>query len=575
MKYTGRITAVILTFLSIIGWTTYSYLVKHSIEFTTFLITFALYGIIYWWLGNVYDSSVFYKQRYRSVVETVREIIFQTDSHGRWTFLNPAWFEITGYPLAESVGKHFTDHMHPQDSMQCFQNFQSLIASHKTTFLGAVRYNTQTNGYRWMELSARLIFSEEKFKGASGTLTDITERKELEASLLAIQEEAVQANRAKSEFMSRMSHELRTPMNAVLGFAQLLELSELTETQRADVKEIMKSGRHLLVLINEVLDLAKVESGKITLSLEAVALNSLIEECISLMLPLIENRNLHVRNNEHSTEEVYVLADKIRLKQVLLNLLSNAIKYNVDGGAVRIFIFHDNGERLKIFITDDGLGIPASEIKHIFQPFYRMTQNILVEGTGIGLTIAKQLIKLMGGSIGVNSKVGLGSAFWVELQMVENPLTALQYDTLTPVVDGLVSAAVETTHTLLYIEDNTANCLLVKRILSVHPHFHLLTAPNAEMGISLAWEHRPDLILLDIHLPDMDGYEVFDRLQNLSETCRIPVIAVSANALPTDIEQTLARGFKDYVVKPIIVDKFMRTLAEALNLPPNDISTSE
>lgn len=394
----------------------------------------------------------------------------------------------------------------------------------------------------------------------TGTVQDVTERVVFEQNLVAAREAADRANQTKSEFLSSMSHELRTPMNAILGFAQLMAHDDsLSVDQQDNLKEILKAGRHLLDLINEVLDLAKVESGHIDLSLESVEIAPVVDECIGLLAPLAALRGIALRHE--SLAGAAVRADRMRLKQALLNLLSNAVKYNREGGTVDLELKHSGSDRLRIQIVDTGPGIPTSRLAELFDPFTRLgAEGSEIEGTGIGLTITRRIVELMGGTVGVESEIGVGSCFWVELPL-ETPADA-HTATVTPApmhAEPVWSSA-SNRHTVLYIEDNPANLKLVSQILAHLPNIHLLTAHTASLGIELAMARRPELILLDINMPGMDGYQVLQVLRadaNLKDT---PVIAITANAMPRDIERGRAAGFSDYLTKPLDVESFLTVI---------------
>ena len=368
------------------------------------------------------------------------------------------------------------------------------------------------------------------------------------------------ANRAKSEFLSNMSHELRTPMNAILGFGQLLGCDDTLSDESKDfVQEIRKAGEHLLELINEVLDLAKVESGHIDLSLEAVAVCPIIAECLSMVSSQADKHNIKL--SHAGLQGIAVRADHMRLKQALLNLLSNAIKYNSRGGSVHVEVRPAGKERLCILVTDTGPGIPASHLTELFQPFSRLdAENSCIEGTGIGLTITRRIVEMMGGTVDVKSEMGTGSTFWIELPtevLPEEP------DRVAGKSAALAQHTVQ--HSVLYIEDNPANLKLVVQLLGRRKHLHLLTAHTPELGIALALSRHPDLILLDINMPGMDGYQVLEVLKADASLKNIPIIAVTANAMTRDIERSRTAGFTEYLTKPLDIVKFYALLDKLLS----------
>ena len=384
-------------------------------------------------------------------------------------------------------------------------------------------------------------------------------------------EAAKSANAAKSAFLSSMSHELRTPLNAILGFAQILT-SDTLPTTLAQKKEfanhVLKSGRHLLTLINEILDLAKVESGTVNLSMEPVALDDMLAECRGMVEPMGQPRRIRMLFPE--TTGAVVLADRTRLKQVLLNLLSNAIKYNRDMGAVVFDCSVVGEQRMRLSVRDTGHGLRPDQIEALFQPFNRLGQeNGAEEGTGIGLVVTKRLVELMGGAIGVSSSVGVGTVFWIELDLTEPVPSVLSGGTVLPIGrrDGAQAAALShSAHTLLYVEDNPANLKLVKEIVAFRTDLHLLAAPDAHLGIETAKAHQPHLILMDLNLPGMSGLDALNELRRDPRTSHIPVLALTANAMPRDIERGLDSGFYRYLTKPINIDEFNVAIDSTLDM---------
>jgi signal transduction histidine kinase/ActR/RegA family two-component response regulator len=378
------------------------------------------------------------------------------------------------------------------------------------------------------------------------------------------------ASRAKSEFFSRMSHELRTPLNAVLGFGQLLELYEnLTPEQAGAVAEIRSAGEHLLALIDDMLDLAKIEAGGIKVTIEPVALASVLEECRVLVLPLAAERKIGLSMGQEGDGAAFVHADRTRLKQILLNLLSNALKFSRGGGFVKVRCTRSDGG-VKVAVTDSGPGISRENIAKLFVPFSRLGADTAgIKGTGIGLAIAKKLIELMRGSIGVDSVIGEGSTFWFRLPAAEG--AALKPPNVS-VARDTASTRAEKRHSIVYVEDNPANLRLVEQILASRTNMRLFSAHEPYLGLDLIRAHKPALVLLDINLPYMDGYEMLEVIRNDPETRHIPVIAVSAAATPGEVKRGLAAGFADYVTKPLEIRKFVSILdrlLEASEAPPS------
>lgn len=379
-------------------------------------------------------------------------------------------------------------------------------------------------------------------------------------------EEARNANQAKSAFLSSMSHELRTPLNAILGFAQILTSDSLPSTleqKKEFANHILKSGRHLLTLINEILDLAKVESGTLTLSMEPVGLSDILLECRSMVEPIAAGRGVRVLFPD--VDGAVVLADRTRLKQVLLNLLSNAVKYNRESGAVVLTCEQATPTRLRLAVQDTGQGLRPEQVASLFQPFNRLGQEAgAQEGTGIGLVVTKRLVELMGGEIGVSSSPGVGSVFWIELASTAPLASAVAERGPDALPEPPKAPSEGEPHLLLYVEDNPANLRLVEEIVRFRPDLRLLSAPDGHLGLSLARAHRPEIILMDLNLPGMSGIEVLRQLRSESETASIPVIALTANAMPRDIERGRAAGFNRYLTKPIDIGQFTEAIDATL-----------
>lgn len=389
---------------------------------------------------------------------------------------------------------------------------------------------------------------------------DITAQKETEERLKEAKEAAVNANQAKSEFLSRMSHELRTPLNAVLGFAQLLELDELTPEQRASTAQIIKGGRRLLELIDEVLDIARIESGRLRLSLEPVLICDLIDECVALTRPLADERSITV-HSECTDHQQHAWGDRHRLGQVLLNLVSNGIKYNVPGGAVTITCTPPQEGRIRVGVTDTGSGIPREKLPLLFTPFERLgAEQSTIEGTGLGLALSKNLVEAMGGAIYVDTMNGNGMTFWIELRTADE----IEIGNVEEEHEGR-RIQPERVGRVLYIEDNLANLKLIERLLERWTDMELISAMSGALGLELARQHLPDLVILDLGLPDIRGDEILARLRKDPYTAHVPVVILSADATPGEIKRLLAAGAADYLTKPIDVAMFMRRLGQLLN----------
>ena len=479
--------------------------------------------------------------------------------------------------------------LHPDDRTQCEVEYNMAIRGEKELDNEFRVVWPDGTVHHIRAIAAVMRDNSGKPLNMNGTNWDITEQKQKEEALQQARSEAIRANVAKSEFLSRMSHELRTPMNSILGFAQLMEMGELKELHKKWIVNIRNSGKHLLSLINEVLELAGIESGRQILTPQAVGISAILYEISEVVQILADKRNVSIEIIDSPGNKLFVFADKLRLNQVLLNLTSNAIKYNREGGSVTIKTAlqptdTDGNTQIRISISDTGNGIKPEDITKLFQPFERIgADKTKTEGTGLGLVVVKELIKAMNGAVGVESEVGVGSTFWIELPLTENMKTDKQQneENITLTADSVIaniepgfknenellvrSAGHEKTGTILYIEDNASNTELVEQILLNHrPAIHLVSHTNGAQAVSLAIKYAPDLILLDLDLPDIPGFEVIKLLQAVEKTKKIPVVVISADAMPHQIEKLMEAGSKDYLIKPLdimafwdVVDKWM------------------
>jgi PAS domain S-box-containing protein len=507
----------------------------------------------------------------RSLIESSIDALMTTDLRGIITDLNQQMEALTGCTRDELIGapfkNYFTDPERAEAAIKRVLR-ESKVTNYELTARArdgketVVSYNATT-----------LHDRDRKLRGVFAAARDVTERKRFELTLqennVALESAiaaADKANLAKSNFLSSMSHELRTPLNAILGFAQLMESDSPlpTPSQKASIDQILQAGWYLLELINEILDLALIESGKLSISQEPVSLDDIMVECQSMIEPQAKKRGIRM-SFPRFDHPCFVNADRTRVKQILINLLSNAIKYNQADGSVVIECAASLPDNIRVSIRDTGAGLPPEKLAQLFQPFNRLGQEgSAEEGTGIGLVVTKRLVELLGGAIGVESAVGVGSVFWVEFNSASAP--SITDDASEPAASAHTQVkSGARLRTLLYVEDNPANLQLVEQLIARRPDMRLLTAVNGNLGIELARAAQPEVILMDINLPGMSGTEAMQILRKDPATAHIPVVALSANAIPHDIERGLQAGFFRYLTKPIKVNEFMEALDMALD----------
>jgi PAS domain S-box-containing protein len=506
----------------------------------------------------------------RSLIESNIDALMTTDPAGIITDVNKQMEALTGCTRDELIGAPFKSYF--TDPARAEAGIKLVLSDKKVTdyeLTACARDGKKTV----VSYNATTFYDRDRtLQGVFAAARDVTERKRFEQALQETNVEmesaksaAEKANLAKSDFLSGMSHELRSPLNAILGFAQLMATASPppSDAQKESITQILQAGWHLLKLINEILDLSVVESGKVSLSLEPVALSEVLSECQAMMEAQAQQRGI-VMAFPQFDQPSFVWADQTRLKQIVINLLSNAIKYNRPNGMVSVDCTAISPDGIRVSFKDTGAGLTPEKMAQLFQPFNRLGQEAgSVAGTGIGLVVTKQLVELMGGVLGVDSAVGEGSVFWVELR--STPAPELKVIARDPAAPKLASEPMDAPpKTLLYIEDNPANMKLVERLIDRRTDIQLLKAVDGTLGIALARSALPDVILMDINLPGISGIEALKALREDPATAHIPVVALSANAMSRDIEVGRQLGFFRYLTKPIVVEEFMTTLDLAL-----------
>jgi PAS domain S-box-containing protein len=512
-----------------------------------------------------------------AAIESSLNGIALADLDGRLTYVNPAFCRLWQLAPEQALGRHAIDFWRVAEGPQIV--IDTLRAEGQ--WIGELEGKRADGSVFDARVSASLV------RGADGeplcmmgSFVDVTDSRRAQAALERLNQEletrvaertaelerakaqAERASHAKSEFLSGMSHELRTPMNSVLGFGQLLELDPtLSPRAQSYVRELLRGGEHLLELINEILDLARIEAGRMRLSLESVALAPVLSESMALVAPLAAAREIEMTQAPGALDAV-VKADRMRLKQVLVNLLSNAVKYNRAGGSVRIAVEPQRAERLRVSVEDTGIGIPPEKLSELFQPFHRLgADDSASEGTGIGLVISRSLVELMGGTIGVNSVPGDGTVFWIDLPLAES-VSASAIRAITRPPPGPAAAGAR--RLILYVDDNPANLKLMAELIGLDASLELVTAHTASLGLELARAHRPALIMLDLQMPGLDGFQLLERLRADPRFTGVPVMAVTGLGTEHDVGRGHAAGFDAYIVKPFVVADLLRTLATLL-----------
>ncbi len=505
--------------------------------------------------------------------------IIATDEKGIIQLFNVGAERMLGYPAAEVVNKINPSDMHdPQEVIARAQALSLELATTIAPGFEALAFKAsrgiedsyeltyiRKDGSRFPAIVSITALRDD-YNDIIGYLligADNSIRKQVELELHDAMAVAGKANLAKSDFLSSMSHELRTPLSAILGFAQLMESGTPSPTvsQKRSIDQILKAGWYLLELINEILDLAVIESGKLSLSLEAISLSEVMQECRAMIEAQAQRHRISVSFPQTDIHYI-VKADRTRVKQILINLLSNAIKYNNVGGTVVVDCVASTPDRIRIRVTDAGAGLTPEQLTQLFQPFNRLGQEAsLEEGTGIGLVVCKRLVELMGGVIGVESTVGKGSMFWFELNLTAEQHAIAAESAFVAPAQVLPGAKLRT---VLYVEDNPANLMLVEDLIARRPDIRLLSAMDGISGVTIARAALPDVVLMDINLPGISGIRALKILAEDPTTAHIPVVALSANAIPRDIEKGLEAGFFRYLTKPIKVNEFMETLDVAL-----------
>jgi len=502
------------------------------------------------------------ENNFQKLVESANAVFWRANlDDWQFVYVSPHAERLFGYSVQDWYSQNFwVDHIHPNDR-------EDAVSYCKTTTEKGEDHEFE---YRMIasdgrEIWVKDIVSVNRQPGyLTGFLVDITKQREFEQELIYAKQQAEEASEAKSMFLAKMNHELRTPLNSILGFGQLIQMdteSPVSPKHTKWVEQILKAGWHQLDIVNDLLDLASIEAGKLEIHMEPVDLAPQIDYIVDAVTIMSSEHSISVNIADDLNEsgKWVVQADRVRLRQALLNLISNSIKYNIEDGAVSIAIEEVAGNRLRIEVRDTGSGISTEDLEVIFDPFSRpYLKGYALEGTGVGLSITRQLVDAMGGAIGVESTVGKGSTFWIEFGKAIVPASPPE------ITDEIVSREGTEVTTILYVEDSPAHVQLMETLIEELGNIRLFTAHTGKLGIDMARAHQPDLIILDICLPDVDGFSLLKQIQACESIAETPVIALSANAMPKKIEAALDAGFRRYLTKPLDVVKFHNTITTLL-----------